>query len=69
MLTTKKEYHECTDTMAQMKNKINETKNIHTVCSVICGHDKSAPTVGVRGYTLHARGQISYVRGINIDCT
>ena len=25
MLTTKKEYHECTDTMAQMKNKINET--------------------------------------------
>ena len=26
MLTTKKEYHECTDTMAQMKNKTNETK-------------------------------------------
>ena len=24
--TSKKEYHECTDTMAQMKNKINETK-------------------------------------------
>ena len=24
--TSKKEYHECTDTMAQMKNKINERK-------------------------------------------
>ena len=24
--TSKKEYHECTDTMARMKNKINETK-------------------------------------------
>jgi len=24
--TSKKEYHECTDTMAQMKNKINETQ-------------------------------------------
>ena len=24
--TSKKEYHECTDTMAQMKNKTNETK-------------------------------------------
>ena len=49
MLTTKKEYHECTDTMAQMKNKTNETKNTHTVYSVICGHDESAPTVGARG--------------------
>ena len=49
MLTTKKEYHECTDTMAQMKNKTNETKNVHTVYSVICGHDKSAPTVDARG--------------------
>ncbi len=28
--TSKKEYHECTDTMAQMKNKINETQNVHT---------------------------------------
>ena len=26
-----------------MKNKTNETKNVHTVHSVICGHDKSAP--------------------------
>ena len=33
--TKEKEYYECTDTMAQMKNKTNETKNIHT--SVICG--------------------------------
>ena len=49
MLTTKKEYHKSTDTMAQMKNKTNETKNIHTVYSVICGHDKSAPTVVARG--------------------
>ena len=49
MLTTQKEYHECTDTMAQMKNKTNEAKNTHTVHSVICGHDKSAPTVGARG--------------------
>ena len=24
--TKEKEYYECTDTMAQMKNKINETK-------------------------------------------
>lgn len=47
--TKEKEYHECTDTMAQMKNKTNETKNVHTVYSVICGHDKSAPTVGARG--------------------
>ena len=46
--TSKKEYHKCTDTMAQMKNKTNETKNVRTVYSVICGHDKSAPTVGVR---------------------
>ena len=59
--TKEKEYYECTDTMAQMKNKTNETKNVHTVYSVICGHDKSAPTVG-------ARGQISYIRGVNIDC-
>ena len=44
--TSKKEYHECTDTMAQMKNKINETKNVHTMYSVICGHDKSAPYSG-----------------------
>ena len=29
--------------MAQMKNKTNETKNVHSVYSVICGHDKSAP--------------------------
>ena len=36
-------------TMAQMKNKTNETKNVHTVYSMICGHDKSAPTVGVHG--------------------
>ncbi|WP_276636634.1 hypothetical protein [Prevotella pallens] len=42
-----------------MKNKINETKNIHTVYSVICGHDKSAPTVGVRGYTLGVRNNRS----------
>ena len=28
--TSKKEYHECTDTMAQMKNKTNETNNVHT---------------------------------------
>ena len=41
--TSKKEYHECTDIMAQMKNKTNETKNVHTVHSVICGHDKSRP--------------------------
>ncbi|MEZ7709012.1 hypothetical protein [Prevotella pallens] len=47
--TKEKEYYECTDTMAQMKNKTNETKNVHTVYSVICGHDKSAPTVGARG--------------------
>ena len=33
-------------TMAQMKNKTNETKNVHTVYSMICGHDKSAPTMG-----------------------
>ena len=59
--TKEKEYYECTDTMAQMKNKTNETKNVHTVCSVICGHDESVPTVGVRG-------QISYIRGVNIDC-
>ena len=44
--TSKKEYHECTDTIAQMKNKTNETKNVHTVYSVICGHDKSAPYSG-----------------------
>ena len=47
--TKEKEYYECTDTMAQMKNKTNETKNVHTVYSVICGHDESAPTVGARG--------------------
>ena len=35
-------------TMAQMKNKTNEANNVHTVYSVICGHDKSAPTVGAR---------------------
>ena len=58
--TKEKEYYECTDTMAQMKNKTNETKNVHTVYSVICGHDKSAPTVDARGYTFGARG-------INID--
>ncbi|MBF1506202.1 MAG: hypothetical protein HXN88_07285 [Prevotella pallens] len=29
-----------------MKNKINETKNVHTMYSVICGHDKSAPYSG-----------------------
>ena len=46
-------------TMAQMKNKTNETKNVHTVYSVICGHDKSAPTVGVRGYTLGVRNNSS----------
>ena len=28
--TKEKEYYECTDTMAQMKNKINETQNVHT---------------------------------------
>ena len=28
--TKEKEYYECTDTMAQMKNKTNETKNVHT---------------------------------------
>ena len=55
--TSKKEYHECTDTMAQMKNKTNETKNVHTVYSVICGHDKSAPTVGARGLNVVMRGQ------------
>ena len=33
-------------TMAQMKNKTNETKNVHTVYSMICGHDKSAPYSG-----------------------
>lgn len=33
-------------TMARMKNKINETQNVHTVCSMICGHDKSAPYSG-----------------------
>ena len=49
--------------MAQMKNKTNETKNVHTVCSVICGHDKSAPTVGARGYILHVRGVNVVVRG------
>ena len=38
--SSKKEYHECTDTMAQMKNKTNETKKSHTVYSVICGHDE-----------------------------
>ena len=55
MLTTKKEYHECTDTMAQMKNKTNETKNIHT--SVICGHDKSAPYSGCTWVNVGVRGQ------------
>lgn len=28
--TSKKEYYECTDTMAQMKNKINEHRNVRT---------------------------------------
>ena len=42
--TSKKEYHECTQVYyGTMKNKTNETKNVHTVHSVICGHDKSAP--------------------------
>ena len=44
--TKEKEYYECTDTMAQMKNKTNETKNVHTVYSVICGHDKIGPYSG-----------------------
>ena len=30
--------------------------NTHTVYSVICGHDKSAPTVGVRGVNVGVRG-------------
>ena len=28
--TSKKEYYECTDTMAQMENKINEHRNVRT---------------------------------------
>jgi len=48
--------------MAQMKNKINETKNVHTVHSVICGHDKSAPTVGARGVNVGVREQsVAYI--------
>ncbi|WP_276715556.1 hypothetical protein, partial [Prevotella pallens] len=31
----------------------------HSVCSIICGHDESAPTVGVRGYTLGVRNNCS----------
>ena len=54
--TKEKEYYECTDTMAQMKNKTNETKNVHTVYSVICGHDESASTVGARGVNVGVRG-------------
>ena len=42
--------------MAQMKNKINE-RNTHSMYSVICGHDKSAPTMGVRGINVGVREQ------------
>ena len=38
--------------MAQMKNKINETNKYPQHVFRECGHDKSAPTVGARGYTL-----------------
>ena len=55
--TSKIRYHECTDTMAQMKNKINETKNVHTVYSVICGHDKSAPYSGCTWVNVGVREQ------------
>ncbi|WP_276650347.1 hypothetical protein [Prevotella pallens] len=40
-----------------MKNKTNETKNVHTE---LC---KLHPRI-----TMGVRGQISYIRGINIDC-
>ncbi|WP_276640417.1 hypothetical protein [Prevotella pallens] len=32
-------------------------RNTHTVYSVICGHDKSAPTVGARGVNVGVREQ------------
>ena len=31
-------------------------RNTHTVYSVICGHDKSAPTMGARGVNVGVRG-------------
>ena len=46
--TSKKEYHECTDTMAQMKNKINETKEcLQCVFREYAGAINRLPTVGV----------------------
>ena len=38
-------------------------RNTHSMYSVICGHDKSAPTVGARGYILHVRGVNVVMRG------
>ena len=31
-------------------------RNTHTVHSVICGHDKSPPTVDARGVNIGVRG-------------
>ena len=44
--TKEKEYYECTDTMAQMKNKTNETKNVHSELYK-CNHASQWVYVGV----------------------
>ena len=40
-------------------------RNTHTIYSVICGHDKSAPTVGARGVNVGAR----WCTWVNITCS